>query len=449
MSFQQKAVTSMIEPEENNMSSPAISKTRKSTYSQSTLFRYWRIRVMYAMMIGYAGFYLLRQNFSFAIPAIVAEYGYTKIQLGAAVSIGACFYGIGKVFAGYIGDRVSARGLMTFGLLMSACMNFFMGCGSMLTWFIAFWVLNYCFQSFGWPPCARLLNHWYSPKELATKWALWNTSQQIGAGVIMLLSPFLITHFGWRYLFYVPGVICVFLAIFLYNRLRDTPESLGLPSIEAHHGLLYIDPDAHLTTHQLFIKRVLNNKLVWYVSLANFFVYFVRMTMFIWAPTMLQEAKGSTIYAAAYQTAVYDVAGIFGGLLAGHLSDKFFKGYRGRVGVLFMLLLAVCILALWQSPAGKTWFQLPCMLAVGFFITGPQVLVGVAASDFSSKRAAGAATGLTGVFGYIGTACSGVGIASIAEKVGWNAAFATILAAALLGAFFFALVRNHRSKMLD
>lgn len=433
----------------STLSDMAATSKKSSTYSQSTLFRYWRIRIMYAMMIGYAGFYLLRQNFPVAFTPIMNELGYSKIQLGAIISAAGVFYGVGKAVAGYIGDRVSARKLMTAGLLLSAFVNFFMGYGSYLAWFMMFWILNSCFQSFGWPPCARLLNHWYSPKELATKWALWNSSQQIGAGIMMMSSPFIISYFGWRYLFYIPGVICVFLAFFLYNRLRDTPQSLGLPSIEAHHGLTEEDPDSHLTMKELLIKRVLVNKLVWYVCFANFFVYFVRQTIFFWAPTFLQEAKGGTIYTAAMQTAIYDAAGIFGGLLAGYLSDKFFHGYRGRVGTLFMLLLACCTIALWRSPVGMTYIHFLCMLAVGFFITGPQVLVGVAASDFASKRAAGTATGLTGTFGYIGSGFAGIGIAAIADKLGWDAAFITIIIASVLGAICFASTWNHRSKVLD
>jgi OPA family glycerol-3-phosphate transporter-like MFS transporter len=377
------------------------------------------------------------------------EFGYSKIQLGAVLSIGSLVYGFGKAIAGYIGDRISARTLMAFGLFMSAVMSFFMGQGYVLAWFMVFWILNNCFQSFGWPPCARLLNHWYSPKELATKWALWNSSQQIGGGLVLLISPFIIDYFGWRYVFFIPGAVCIAIALFLYNRLRDTPESLGLPSIEEHHGLKAPDVDDCLSQWEILKKYVITNKLVWYVCFANFFVYFVRMTFFQWAPLMLKEAKGSSLYEAAMQTAIYDIAGIFGGLLAGYLSDKIFKGYRGRVSTLFMLMLSMCIFAFWKAPSGSTTFHFFIMLAVGFFITGPQVLVGVAASDFTSKRAAGTATGLTGTFGYIGSALSGIGVGTISEIFGWDTVFLTIIIAGLLGALFFSLTLNHRSRTLD
>ena len=88
------------------------------------------------------------------------------------------------------------------------------------------------------------------------------------------------------------------------------------------------------------------------------------------------------------------------------------------------------------------------MMLIGFLVTGPQILVGVAAADFASKKAAGAATGLTGTIGYFGTAVAGY-IGSVVDHSGWDAAFGYITICALLSAFFFALTWNHRAKVLD
>lgn len=47
---------------------------------------------------------------------------------------------------------------------------------------------------------------------------------------------------------------------------------------------------------------------------------------------------------------------------------------------------------------------------IGFFVFGPQMLIGMAAAECSHKEAAGAATGFVGLFAYLG--------ASLA--VGWR-----------------------------
>ena len=414
-------------------------------------YSYWRFRMMYSMMAGYAAFYFMRSNFSAAIPFLESEMGYTKTKIGLIITTAAMAYGFGKGISGLLSDRCNARYFMTAGLLLSAVVNLCMGFSEVWWLFLVLWTLNSCFQSMGWPPCARLLTHWFSPKEIGTKWAIWNASQQIGAGTILALSPFIISYFNWRYVFFIPAIFCIGFSFFLFNRLRDTPQSLGFPPIEEHHGLVASGAnldEENLSMREIIFGRILNNKLVWYVCCANFFLYFVRMSMFNWAPTFLQEFKGSTLLAAGCQTAAFDVTGIFGGILAGYLSDKMFSGYRGRVGAIFMFLLAFCVVFLWKSPASSTVMHTLGMLTIGFLVSGPQILVGVAATDFASKKAAGAASGLTGTVGYIGAAATG-GIGYVVDTWGWDRAFFLIATSALLGALFFALTWNHRAKVLE
>ena len=436
----------------NSAAAGVIVQPTESAPDNRLAYQYWRIRIMYSMMTGYAGFYLLRQNFTMAIPSMQSELGYSKIQIGLIITLAAIVYGLGKGLSGLLSDRSNARYFMTFGLLMSAVMNFFMGMSSSLTVLTVLWTLNSVFQSMGWPPCARLLTHWFSPKEIATKWALWNTSQQIGGGIVLISAPFLIEHFGWRYVFYAPSIFCILLAIFLFNRLRDTPESLGLPSIESHHGLVDdadSEEDERLSMRQIMFDKVMKNKLVWYVCFANFFLYIVRMAVFNWAPTFLREFKGSSLHVAGWQAAAFDLTGMFGGIVAGYLSDKVFRGHRGQVGAIFMILSCLCVVLLWKSPVESVWLHFVGMMAIGFLVSGPQILVGVAATDFASKKAAGAASGLTGTFGYLGTAITGVGIGFIVDYSGWDYAFLLVAVSALLSAFFFALTWNHRAKVLE
>ena len=50
-------------------------------------YRYWRIRIFYSMFVGYGFYYFTRKSFTFAMPALVAELGFDKGQLGVLASI--------------------------------------------------------------------------------------------------------------------------------------------------------------------------------------------------------------------------------------------------------------------------------------------------------------------------------------------------------------------------
>ena len=127
-----------------------------------------------------------------------------------------------------------------------------------------------------------------------------------------------------------------------------------------------------------------------------------------WGPKYLQESKGFTIGQSSQAGAAFEIVGIFGAYGAGWLSDRTFRGRRGPVSVIFMLLLTATVLGLLRVPAGNFPAMVGVFSLLGFFVYGPQLLVAVAAADFATKQASATAVGLTGLFGYIGASvCSG------------------------------------------
>ncbi len=413
-------------------------------------YRYWRIRVMYAMIFGYATFYLVRLNFAMAIPTMMEELHYTKQQFGWILTLAAIIYGIGKFINGYLSDRSNARFFISIALIGTAVMNFVMGFGQSLLFFAIVWGLNSWFQSMAWPPISRLLTHWYSPKELGTKWGLWNSSHQIGGATIFILAAYLIEHYGWKSAFFVPSIVGIIMSFFLYNRLRDTPQSMGLPAVEYYKGLRPVEEkEEEYISNKDLCKRVFRNKLLWYVCFGNMFLYIVRMGVMTWAPSFLKEMKGSTLLLSGGQAAAFEIAGLLGGIAAGWLSDHVFLGRRGPVSVIYMLSLVCALFCFWKAPADAVWLNTALMFGVGFLVYGPQVLVGVAAADFASKKAVGMATGLTGTMGYLGGAISGIGVGYVAEHYGWEGGFIFFTVSALAGALMFALTWHHRAQSLE
>ena len=414
-------------------------------------FPYWRTRTLYASIIGYAAFYLVRQNYSMAMPGIMEEFGFSKIDIGWIATTFSIVYGTGKFINGYLSDRSDARYFMSTGLFLSALMCFFMGFGTNLLFFTLLWGLNGWFQSMGWPACARLITHWFSPTELGSKWALWASSHQIGAVAIFGLGGFLIENFGWRSVFIVPSFVSIGLAFFLFNRLRDTPKEVRLPPVEEYKGdVAHI---AHLHDERINFKEVITtvlaNKLVWYMAVANMCLYIPRMGIFFWAPTFLKEYKGVTLIIAGMQLVSFEIASLIGGITAGWISDKMFGGRRGPVGTFFLIGLAVSLFIVWKIPQGYPFLDTLVLMVAGFLLNGPQVLNGVATADFASKRAVGVATGVTGVCAYAGSAIAGVGIGTIVEEYGWDGGFMLFIVASLVGALFFALTWNKRAKVLE
>ena len=103
-----------------------------------------------------------------------------------------------------------------------------------------------------------------------------------------------------------------------------------------------------------------------------------------------------------------------------------------------MLFAAAFAFGFWLLPNGAPAWQATLLLVgAGFFIYGPQALVGIVAANQATKEAAAMANGFTGIMGYASTTVSGIGIAFIAERFGWSAALCAIALFALVGMALF------------
>lgn len=406
-------------------------------------YAYYRPRVLLWTTIGYGMFYFVRKNLTVAQPVIEKVLHISKSDLGIFLTLNGVLYGISKFLNGIIADRADGRKFMATALFICAGLSVCFGSSSTKIWMGIFWMLNGWFQGMGYPPCARLLTHWFSPKEIATKMSYWNSSHCMGASGILLLCAYLIQFTGnWRLCFFVPAGIASIVAVMLLLYLHDTPESVGLPEVEGSH---VADPMADAkemsaADYRAFLRRrVFSNKYIWLFSAGNLFVYTLRYSVFDWGPTMLKEAKDITLLHAAWTVVGFEFAGLLGMLLTGWMADRLFGGKCAPICCVSMLMCAVVTYLFWKTPPGHYWANTGLLTCLGFFVYIPQALVAVAVVNLATKRAAATAVGLTSIFGYASTVLSGWGLGTLVQHMGWNRAFPCLIAAALIGAMLFAI----------
>ncbi len=427
-------MSKLLSPAEHQ--EPVASDDLDSTYKQL------RRQVFLGIFIGYAGYYLVRKNFSLAIPHLVEE-GFTKSELGFALSGVSIAYGISKFLMGNLSDRSDARKFITIGLVLSALTMILMGIAPFATSSISvmFIILffNGWFQGMGWPSSGRVIVHWFSVSERGTRAAIWNLAHNVGGGLIGPLAVIGMAIFAdWHSIFYFAGFAAMGTAVISWFLVRDTPQSCGLPSIEQYtgdypHAFSYDEAhEKEFSARQIFFEYVLNNRLLWYIAIANAFVYLVRYGVLDWAPTYLSEVKGFSMADSSWAYFLYEFAGIPGTLLCGYLSDRLFRGRRAPASLVYLSLVLVAVVVYWQNPPGNPLIDNIALIAIGFLIYGPVMLIGVHALDLVPKKAAGTAAGLTGLFGYLGGALfANIAMGIIVDNFGWDGGFHVLIASCL------------------
>lgn len=442
-------------------------------------YKAMRLKVFLGIFFGYAAYYLVRKNLSFAVPDMIAEGLIDKAGAGVAMAGIPIAYAVSKFIMGSISDRSDARKFMTIGLVLASLVMLIVGLlpfrvgdfSTTVSVLFIFMLLAGWLSGMGWPPCGRILAHWFSQNERSFKMSIWNTAHNVGNGTLALLvsaGVFIFATMGisetWRAAFIFPALVALVFAIFCGLTLRDTPESCGLPPIEDYRhdytgAKASKGEEEKIPFRRLFVDYVFKNKMLWLIAAANVFVYFVRYGISDWSPTYLQQVYQLSKEESSLAFALFEYAGIPGTILCGWISSRFFQGRCAPVNVIFMLIVAVGIIMYWDADAIAALTSLPikyvvytALSLIGGAVYGPIAMIGIQALSLVPKNAAGTAAGFMGLFGYLfgDAVLSKIAMGYVASSsLGWNFTFQMFLFTSLLAAGICMVAWGKEKRIMD
>jgi OPA family sugar phosphate sensor protein UhpC-like MFS transporter len=366
-------------------------------------YRRHRMRVLIAITLGYGLVYTCRLALSVVKKPLIDEGIFTPVELGL---IGAgLFYGyaVGKLVNGFLADHANMKVFFAFGVLLSAVANLGMGFSTVLTVSVLLWALNGWFQGFGAPAGIVSLANWYSNSERGRFYGIWSTAHSIGEGLTFVAVAALVAHFGWRYGFWGPGLLCVAVAWGLHHFMQDRPRTMGLPEVNDWHNDHWEKDELTKKSSLLKVQfSILAVPAIWVLALASATNYIVRYAINSWGILYLQEARGYSLVEAGSLLMANTIAGIAGCIAFGYISDKVFNARRPPANLLFALLEIFALLLIFFGPQ-NTPMLLFAFILYGIGLNGLVTsLGGLFGVDIAPKRAAGAIMGFVGIFSYIG-----------------------------------------------
>jgi len=109
----------------------------------------WKLKTLALLWITYGSIYLIRVNFSVAIPGIMEEFAWSRTQLGAMATAFLWTYAVGHFVNGQLGDRFSARKMLAVGFTLAAAICAVFSLGWPLVVMTVLWAANGWVQSMG------------------------------------------------------------------------------------------------------------------------------------------------------------------------------------------------------------------------------------------------------------------------------------------------------------
>jgi len=360
--------------------------------------------------VAYATYYLGRKAFSAIKKPLEHELALAPAALGAIDTAFLAAYALGQFASGIVGDRIGARRLVGWGMLVSAlaCAGFGL---SRAAFVLAAWfVLNGLAQSTGWPGTTRVVAEWTTPENRGTVMGVWSTCYQVGGLVATPLAGWLAVCFGWRAALFGPALALALVGVVVLATLRAPPSN----------------PDTAVTAPSVARAQlgVLASRTLWLFGASYFFIKLVRYALLFWLPYYLATAKGYTTEKAANVSIAFDAGGILGVVVIGRIADRSRRLSRQALSALWILLLVPVLWVYARVGFGSVWLDVLVLALLGALLFGPDSLLsGAAAQDAAGSAAAATATGFVNGLGSFGALVQGLVVPPIAAAYGWRALF--------------------------
>lgn len=186
--------------------------------------------------IAYTCIYIARFNLSIASPALIDGGFFSASQIGIMGSIFSVVYATGRLFNGSLSDRVLPWIMICTGLVAISCANLLCGLFPPYIGMAVLWGINAYAQSMLWSSELCVVCSVFDDEKVKKRTAQLVTSVAVGNLLAILFNTWLVSTFGVRFAFVVPGIINLLMAPVVFLSIRN----VKLPNIqkEAHMPLL-------------------------------------------------------------------------------------------------------------------------------------------------------------------------------------------------------------------
>src|SRR6201994_1297367 len=177
--------------------------------------------------------YADRATLSIAGPALSKELHLDPIAMGYIFSAFGWSYVVAQVPGGWLLDRYGSRWVYAFSImiwslfpLMQGFVGFFVGGAAVTMLFLLRLAVGFA-EAPSFPANARIVAAWFPGNERGTASAFFNSGQYFATVIFAPLMGWIAHDFGWRYVFFVMGVLGIVMGLFWIKTMygpKDHPD---------------------------------------------------------------------------------------------------------------------------------------------------------------------------------------------------------------------------------
>jgi len=261
-------------------------------------------------------------------------------------------------------------------------------------------MLGVC-ESPNYPAAVKVMSEWFPKRERAIGMGVVNAGTLLGAILVPLLVPPLVSHFGWRSAFLGTGSIG-FLWLFFWLPIYGQPRNSRRVS---RKELELIESDPPETTNKCRWLKLLTYPQSWAFIIGKFLTDPLWWFYMTWFPNFLNKQYNLNISQMMWPLAcVYGMASV-GSMIGGYISSIMLK--RGfSVNASRKTAMLVCALAIlpvvFAANVSSVWTSVFLMGLATAAHQGFSSNLYTLVPDMFPKHACGSVAGMGGSAGYFG-----------------------------------------------
>ena len=320
--------------------------------------------------------------------ALESHFGWSRGQLGLALTFTRIEGGLMGPVEGYLTDRLGARRMIFVGLMiLGVGFLIFAGVQSLWMFYVAFLVMALGQGLGSWLPLMTTINNWFSRRR-ATAMGWSNVGGRLGALLLVPAIAWAIdpehARLGWQMTALILGIFTLIVAFPLTRMIRNRPQDYGqLPDGDpVQHVASPVETDGALEAssrtaqarsatagrrasqedRDLTAAQALRTPAFWLISFGHGFTSMVILAIMTHLGLLLKD-KGFDVQTTGWIVVVYTATAMVFQLVGGYVGDRWPKNIALFI---FTTIQAAAVVVLTLASSLLMFYLYAVLFGIGF-----------------------------------------------------------------------------------
>lgn len=362
--------------------------------------------------------YITRINYGATLVEMVDFMNIKSSTASIAVTCSFISYGLGQLIAGFLGDKMNPKSMVSLGLIISSSVNILVALTNNIYFIIVIWTINGFAQALLWPPLVKLMTNKLPMEYYKRGCALVTISASVATVFIYMFVPMCISLYNFKLVFILSALLGFITFTIWALKVKNTPNK----------------PEEIIETqikNNLPISKIIVSTGLIPIMFAIVLQGLLRDGITTWMPTFINDTFKLPSTFSILTTTILPIFSIICVALTRYINKKIsndilLSSYIWIIALVSCIILVTNLNSIVLSIVSMS-FLTACMHGINL------LLIGNLPAKFVKYGKVSTISGILNSCTYIGSALSAYGIAVINDNFGWTITIILWIAIIVLG----------------